>query len=398
MAFEISAPPARNRSRCTRNLEEVVRARVTREPRLGGSEPCVCGGCGPAGIPVLPRPAERIEKESCVAHGPCHRAGCILTALIGTTPSVCSRPTVGSRPTQPLSELGQVIDPSVSVPTARGVRPPATAAPDPDDDPPALRSSTPWIAGEAAERRASRSSTAMSAMFRPHSERFVAPRTMSPASRRRSTSGASWLTIRSASANDPAEPGRPMASMLSLISTGRPCNGPRTRPAARSAWRPRRPRVASGQAPAPPKMLYSRPVERGDPVEQGARDRHRRRATGGEIVSELHCCRSGECCRGGVGVARADRLTLANLGRWGIECPRQARWSTPIGGSVNPERVSASSGSPVQDAATSTERDGAADAEDERYRLTPQVSQRKRGASAVAPLFGGTALPIRRGT
>ena len=155
--------------------------------------------------------------------------------LIGTTPSVGSRPTVGLRPTQPLSELGQVIDPSVSVPTARGVRPPATAAPDPDDDPPALRSSAhglpvrPPSADQPLVDRDDR-------MF-AHSDRFVAPRTMSPASRRRSTSGASWLTIRSASANDPAEPGRPTASMLSLISTGTPCNGPRTWPAARSASR-----------------------------------------------------------------------------------------------------------------------------------------------------------------
>ena len=58
--------------------------------------------------------------------------------LTGTTPLVETEPTVGLMPTTPFNEAGQTIDPSVSVPTANGIRPAATAAPDPDEDPPAL--------------------------------------------------------------------------------------------------------------------------------------------------------------------------------------------------------------------------------------------------------------------
>ncbi len=48
-------------------------------------------------------------------------------------------PTVGLIPTQPLKAAGHVIDPSVSVPTANGVMPAATAAPLPELEPPADR-------------------------------------------------------------------------------------------------------------------------------------------------------------------------------------------------------------------------------------------------------------------
>ena len=50
---------------------------------------------------------------------------------------------------------------------------------------------------------------------------------MAPASRRRATSGASRLG-RPIKAVDPARPGRPIASMLSLMRTGTPCRGPRS--------------------------------------------------------------------------------------------------------------------------------------------------------------------------
>ena len=58
---------------------------------------------------------------------------------IGTTPVGGHRPTVGLIPTQPLKAAGQVIEPSVSVPTANGARPAATAAPLPELEPPADR-------------------------------------------------------------------------------------------------------------------------------------------------------------------------------------------------------------------------------------------------------------------
>jgi len=61
--------------------------------------------------------------------------------LIGTTCVRLTSPTVGFNPTMPLIEAGQVIEPSVSVPMAAATMPAATAAPDPDEDPQALRSS-----------------------------------------------------------------------------------------------------------------------------------------------------------------------------------------------------------------------------------------------------------------
>ena len=56
----------------------------------------------------------------------------------GTTPAVETEPTVGLIPTTPFNEAGQTIEPSVSVPTANGISPAATAAPEPEEDPPAL--------------------------------------------------------------------------------------------------------------------------------------------------------------------------------------------------------------------------------------------------------------------
>src|SRR5690606_26515094 len=61
--------------------------------------------------------------------------------LIGTMCVRLTSPTVGLKPTMPLIAAGQVIDPSVSVPIAAGASPAATAAPLPEDEPQALRSS-----------------------------------------------------------------------------------------------------------------------------------------------------------------------------------------------------------------------------------------------------------------
>ena len=61
------------------------------------------------------------------------------SAEIGTTPGVGTVPTVGLIPTHPLNAAGQLIEPSVSVPTAKGARPAATAAPLPELEPPADR-------------------------------------------------------------------------------------------------------------------------------------------------------------------------------------------------------------------------------------------------------------------
>ncbi len=155
-------------------------------------------------------------------------------ALIGTMPPVGTEPTVGFSPTIPLTDAGQTMDPSVSVPTARGTRPAASAAPDPDEEPPALRSSAhgfptrPPVADHPLVERSER--------MLAHSERLVLPSTTAPASRSRVTSAASRAG-RPSRAVEPAAPGRPVTSMLSLTATGTPWSGPRSAPRARSASR-----------------------------------------------------------------------------------------------------------------------------------------------------------------
>ena len=63
-------------------------------------------------------------------------------AETGTTPVRLTLPTVGLIPTSPETADGDRIEPSVSVPSAKGARPAATAAPEPELDPLGLRSST----------------------------------------------------------------------------------------------------------------------------------------------------------------------------------------------------------------------------------------------------------------
>src|SRR6478672_8059278 len=59
---------------------------------------------------------------------------------IGITPERETRPSVGLIPTMPHVDDGQMIEPSVSVPTAIAARFAAIAAPEPDDEPHGLRS------------------------------------------------------------------------------------------------------------------------------------------------------------------------------------------------------------------------------------------------------------------
>src|SRR5580698_7025550 len=101
-------------------------------------------------------------------------------------PAAGTAPTVGLMPATPLSEAGQVIDPSVSVPMASGAKPAAKAAPEPDEEPPGLRSKAhglpvrPPTADQPDVERTER--------MLAHSDRFVVPMTMAPASRSRPTS------------------------------------------------------------------------------------------------------------------------------------------------------------------------------------------------------------------
>ena len=60
---------------------------------------------------------------------------------MGMMPVAGMRPSVGLIPTTPLVEAGHTMEPSVSVPMASAHRLAETAAPDPELEPQALRSS-----------------------------------------------------------------------------------------------------------------------------------------------------------------------------------------------------------------------------------------------------------------
>ena len=60
---------------------------------------------------------------------------------MGMMPERLTSPTVGFKPTMPQDDAGETIDPSVSVPTATVHRSAATATPEPELEPEALRSS-----------------------------------------------------------------------------------------------------------------------------------------------------------------------------------------------------------------------------------------------------------------
>ena len=58
----------------------------------------------------------------------------------GNTPAAATRPRVGFRPTTPHQAAGLRIEPPVSVPSDVRRRPAATAAAEPEEEPPVIRS------------------------------------------------------------------------------------------------------------------------------------------------------------------------------------------------------------------------------------------------------------------
>src|ERR1700686_4662312 len=58
--------------------------------------------------------------------------------LKGCTPVRGTAPKLGLRPTTPLNAAGLITEPSVCVPNASGTIPAATAAAEPDDEPPGV--------------------------------------------------------------------------------------------------------------------------------------------------------------------------------------------------------------------------------------------------------------------
>ncbi len=131
------------------------------------------------------------------------------------------------------------MEPSVSVPTAAGQRPAATAAAEPELEPDVLRSRA-W-GFKVSPPRALQPLVDRGERILAHSLRLVLPRTIAPARRSRRTRKASPEGRSPAKASDPAVVAmRPAVSMLSLSRTGTPRSGPRGRPS-----RPSRSRVSA---------------------------------------------------------------------------------------------------------------------------------------------------------
>src|ERR1700722_14396026 len=146
-------------------------------------------------------------------------------------PARLTRPRVGLTPTTPQALDGETIEPSVSVPTARGAKPADRPAAEPELEPDGLRSSAYGFAVwppsvdqplvEGVDRKSA------------HSDRFALARMTAPAARSRETMNASGGRAPS-SAGEPAVAGPPATCTLSLTRTGIPSRGPRGQP-ARSA-------------------------------------------------------------------------------------------------------------------------------------------------------------------
>ena len=87
-------------------------------------------------------------------------------------------------PSTPQNAAGWRTEPPVSVPSASGTMPAATAAAEPPDEPPATRSgSSGWRTGPNAEFSLE--------LPMPNSSRFVLPITTAPAASKRATTVAS---------------------------------------------------------------------------------------------------------------------------------------------------------------------------------------------------------------
>src|SRR5262249_28610384 len=137
------------------------------------------------------------------------------------------RPIVGLIPTTLLTLAGQTMLPSVSVPSPTAEKLAATEAAEPELEPHALRSSEYGLL--TSPPRPDQPLVEKKERKFAHSERPVFPRIPAPPARNLATTVESWVAGVPTSASDPAAVCiRSPVSMLSLSSTGMPCNGPNT--------------------------------------------------------------------------------------------------------------------------------------------------------------------------
>ena len=113
---------------------------------------------------------------------------------------------------------GMRTEPPMSVPSSNDVKPAATAAAGPPDEPPGMRVTSHGLFVVPK--------SSLKLCTSPDQRgRFVLPNTMAPASRRRATAGASAAGTWSVSSTAPPVERMPAVSMASLIVIGSPCSG-----------------------------------------------------------------------------------------------------------------------------------------------------------------------------
>src|SRR6267143_1914045 len=152
---------------------------------------------------------------------------------MGTTPARLVSPTVGFSATTPFAFPGQTMLPSVSEPSEMAEKFAEAAAPEPELDPHGLRL-IPYGLFVCPPRPDQPLIDPNERKF-AHSERLVLPRMTAPPARRLAAMVESCSAGLPTSANEPALVCiRSPVSMLSLSSTGMPCNGPSTLPSART--------------------------------------------------------------------------------------------------------------------------------------------------------------------
>ncbi len=121
-----------------------------------------------------------------------------------------SAPRVGLRPTTPHIAAGILTEPRVSVPSAQIAVPEATAAAEPPEEPPAVRSASQgfWVCGVRTPKA--------------NSWVCVLPSSSAPCRPASATHWASWPGRRPASTAEPASVGRSAVSIMSLTAYGTP--------------------------------------------------------------------------------------------------------------------------------------------------------------------------------
>ena len=149
-----------------------------------------------------------------------------------TPPARLIRPNVGLIPATPQKVAGMRTDPPVSLATAAGTMPEATAAADPPLEPPGTR---PVFHGLRGLGRVA----CCEVIPQPNSWERVTPTITAPAARSRRTSSASTSDTRPARTSEPWSPVAPATSNSSLTPTGTPCSGPRETPRRNSVVRAR---------------------------------------------------------------------------------------------------------------------------------------------------------------